>query len=223
MKLYYLFSPDCKSKTDRSKLKMSAIILQYVAFCLCFSNAFAFKNSTYRYEKELNLHILNRSNANIRPLFDHMDTVDVQVRFRLMGISGIDEQNQVLYSTVSYLVDWNCELLSWEPKLYRNITNIMVFTDTRWTPQIFVSNKLGINMDESRQRSSVFVMNDGTCKKTVAEDLHTRCIIDISKYPFDSQTCAIIVTQTFYTEKQQNLSMSRTGGGNRYMFDENPE
>ena len=208
----------------QSSLNMHIYVLLYVILFDVVINGQIHVNTSQWHEQQLHKHIFDIGNRDIRPVYDSKETVDVKLRFVLMGIGGVDEQNQVLSSTLTIVIDWNCDTLSWNPQMYGDAEYMLVYTDSLWTPHIFVRNKLIMNMVESREKAAVSISYLGGCKKTIAESLQTRCYIDISKYPFDSQTCYINVTQTFYSTEQQNLSLALKGRpSGLYMFDENPE
>jgi len=209
----------------RSSLNRLIYVLLHVVLFDVVVNGKNHVNTSQWHEQQLHNHIFDIGNRDIRPVYDSKETVDVKLSFVLMGIGGVDEQNQVLSSTLNIVIDWNCDTLSWDPQLYGNTQLMLMYTDSLWTPHIFVRNRLVMNMAESRDKAVVFVFYSGWCTKTIAEDLQTRCYINIAKYPFDYQTCYVNVTQTFYSVLQQNLSIPlgsfRPSG--LYMFDENPE
>jgi len=115
----------------QSSLNMHIYVLVYVILFDIVINGQIHVNTSQWHEQQLHKNIFDIGNRDIRPVYDSKETVDVKLRFVLMGIGGVDEQNQVLSSTLTIVIDWNCDTLSWNPQMYGDAEYMLVYTRGR--------------------------------------------------------------------------------------------
>lgn len=135
--------------------------------------------------------ILKNYNSKVRPA----DLVNISMSFSLKQIVSIDEKNQLMTSS-SYLgLEWNDTRLTWNSSDYSNVTEILVPTNQLWIIDLFVVNIGDANgyVNIASQSLSV-IQNTGLIYVIFSlTNLKTRCSLDIKHYPFDMQTCPVII------------------------------
>ncbi|XP_063420747.1 neuronal acetylcholine receptor subunit alpha-6-like [Mytilus trossulus] len=117
-----------------------------------------------------------------------------------MALQGLDDKSQVLTASVFWYFTWKDEIFRWDNNTeYKNISRLTVKVSDVWVPEIYIVNDVrdmpirssGYNKDY------VIVRSNGYMTWFPAKELQTSCAIDITKYPFDTQTCKIRM-ETWY-------------------------
>lgn len=181
-------------------LTIKLIAILKVLNCLIYlSNCQLTPNQTV--EQTLVTTLLNGYEAKIRP----SELVEVSIAVQLKQIVGIDEKNQVMTSSCYIEQWWEDSRLAWNQSHYNDIQVINLLLKNIWAPDTNILNSANgdgyfkINADFSyvnvKYTGEVYFV-------TPALSLQTKCALNVTKYPFDSQTCSIILsTWSFSSNK----------------------
>lgn len=160
-------------------------------------------------------------NTCIRPVKNPTTPITVEINLVLQSVYGLEEKRQILHSSVGIQMSWVDEFLSWNAKDFDNIYSILVPSKKIWTPDICIENDL--SNDKCMSGNSIVQVNaNGKIHWWINKELETKCDIDITKYPFDHQTCEIRIG-TLYSSDQQILIESKLNFTSLCHFDENGE
>ena len=114
---------------------------------------------------------------------------------------------------------WNDSRLEWNPIDYGNLTKISLPVDSIWKPPTSVINSVSGDgfLTTNKDYNYVDMYYNGDVHYFLqALALTTRCILNVSRYPFDSQVCNItFVYWQFISSKFENVIQPQV----RYIFD----
>ena len=141
------------------------------------------------------MNITKNYNKNVRP----KDSVEVTPSFSLKQVVSIDEKNQIMTSNSYMGLSWQDERLTWNPHDFNEVNDTLIPTSLLWIIDLFVINTADSNGYVSIPSSSLASVDFNGSIYVVFSltSLKTRCKMNVKYYPFDSQTCSVINTQTF--------------------------
>ena len=137
------------------------------------------------------MNITKNYNKNIRPT----DLFEIYIKMALKQVVSIDEKNQIMTSNSYVGMTWEDSRLSWNPADFNNVYNILMPTSMLWTIDLFIINTANTNGYVAMPSQSLAsVSSDGIVYLVFSmTSLKTRCKINIKYYPFDTQTCSVII------------------------------
>jgi hypothetical protein len=129
------------------------------------------------------------------PNLDQSQPLNISVRFYLINIAKFDETQETIVVIGSALMNWTDGGISWNPASYGNKQSIPISNKNIWTPSLILTN--AIDALEPIDKDTDFNVNifyNGTVYLSSGGVLAAKCTVDISKFPFDSQTCTLQFT-----------------------------
>ena len=148
----------------------------------------------------------------LRPTGDnkqHVDIIEngsllVTILLSLKQIVSLDEKNQILTTNFYLMLKWGDPRLMWNPLEYNNISSIIVPANKFWLPDLAIMNSaLTSAFINYPSNQNLIITNDGFSYLTLSlPSQSTRCKLDIFKYPFDKQTCNIIIGSWSNTRRE---------------------
>ncbi|KAJ8302592.1 hypothetical protein KUTeg_018988 [Tegillarca granosa] len=137
---------------------------------------------------------------NIRPVKNQNHAVHVNLSFFIIMIHDLDLKNQVLTTNAWLRMSWKDEFLRWNKSEYNGLHEILVSRNE----VAFGYHELGIdemliNLDSDGQ----LIWEPGIVMQTI-------CEVNIAKYPFDSQHCAIRVMSWMHTNKSLHVVVEKS-------------
>ncbi|KAK6190703.1 hypothetical protein SNE40_002506 [Patella caerulea] len=132
--------------------------------------------------------VMNGS-SKIRPVINQSHIVDVEMTLHIVSLLDVNEVQQSVEATIWMQVYWKNELLVWNPNAYGNLTRVYPPETNMWKPDLAISN----GYDELTPVGLDFVLlqsnHDGETEWNPGQKISFLCKIDVSKFPFDTQTC----------------------------------
>jgi len=119
---------------------------------------------------------------------------------------NVNTETSTLNSHVWFVMKWMDTRLKWVPTNYENVSTIHLAPDKIWRPDIMVYNSVE-HFDY--EKTELLVLNDGQIWWVPPVNLHTSCDLDWTYWPWDRQTCHLVVgswTKTGWELDIQNLS-----------------
>ncbi|XP_041364424.1 acetylcholine receptor subunit beta-type unc-29-like [Gigantopelta aegis] len=167
---------------------MKIVLLCFVSFILL-----NVENIKAAQDKESLLHLrkylLQNYTRQIRPSSTSPGKLPVELQVMMMSILEVDQTRQTLSSSLILVTQWIDEELTWNVDDFGGHSNISLSEEDIWTPQIML-----INVAEKSTKPYVITINieaNGKVTFVMLDVFQTSCLVDISKYPFDEQTCSI--------------------------------
>ncbi|KAK0044105.1 neuronal acetylcholine receptor subunit alpha-6 [Biomphalaria pfeifferi] len=185
-------------------ISSSFVLIICILVCLRFGSLLAFSISE---ETDLRSNLLENYTYTIRP----EATVKVSLSFQAIAITSVDIKNQQFGISGWWLMTWSDTRLMWVPGSYGGIPILQFKNDQIWTPALVVDNS--VNDLSSIHEDTIPLRVDASGKVTWNPPalLTVSCTMDITYFPFDTQTCALQVTSFGYTK--QELSIFVYGSG----------
>ena len=145
----------------------------------------------------------------VRPLTFNGATL-VFIQLHLLSIQDLDEKSQVLKTSVIVETLWRDTFLYWNETDFGDLSDFLYPQSQVWLPDVVIENsvesqgQLGYNMNMVR------VYNTGWVIWKPSQVIKTACDIDITYYPFDTQTCNIFVS-TWMSTRWEVFIASQSG------------
>lgn len=168
-----------------------------VVLCSVYCEANSYHNMTSLYSI-----ITNTGNANIRPVMDQSKPIEIRMDFNLLRIRNFDDISGELGLTGYFKIQWKDEILSWDPKKFGNITNLLIPHKGIWKP-LFVSgnphNEIQfLHHNDMEEETFVRLYYDGFVSWDTGSNFEISCSVDVSRYPFDEQKCILPIVSYNY-------------------------
>ena len=111
---------------------------------------------------------------------------------------------------MSYVVFfWMDSRLSLDPQCYGNATSLPLPQSKIWKPPVTLLNGISDKSKTEYDENLVHICHPGVVLWPVGEIQSVGCEIDITYYPFDTQTCVVIYGLTNMNTDDVNLHPSR--------------
>ncbi|XP_020917719.1 neuronal acetylcholine receptor subunit alpha-9-II isoform X2 [Exaiptasia diaphana] len=144
---------------------------------------------TVNTEEQLSRFLLSGYNAKARPVLDDKQAVNVTIDVGLHHIMKVNEKNEFLQSSVKIRQYWNDPRLRWNKTMYEGIERITIDPQQIWLPDISLFNSATSSIAITETQARVVIKHTGEIAWHNPAILVSSCIIDISMFPFDNQTC----------------------------------
>ncbi|XP_059145925.1 acetylcholine receptor subunit alpha-type acr-16-like [Physella acuta] len=117
-------------------------------------------------------------------------TVNVRV-----GVSQVLESKQTIETQLYFEMSWNDKDLAWDAQNYSNWSFVSLPSGLLWHPEVFVLN---IDSDSGTnyllpESNTVLLNSSGVIVYRLLTSITTFCNFDLTYYPFDTQTCIIVM------------------------------
>ncbi|XP_048748158.1 neuronal acetylcholine receptor subunit alpha-6-like [Ostrea edulis] len=164
--------------------------------------------------------IFSNYSPKVRPMVNQQDPLPLDVSFYLSSINEVNEVREKLVTTGYLSLTWTDELLRWTPSDYNNTDTIFIPQNDVWKPDLVLKN--GFQKFEELGGSFYYLMvfHDGLVSWWPFDVFESRCSMDITHFPFDTQTCDIkFITWSHYV---QQIDILRSSSGIQfYEYEEN--
>ena len=117
--------------------------------------------------------------------------VVVNVGIAVVSVRNINDAQQTMTSIVSIEITWHDKALSWNTSDHDGVRVVEMPVDSIWVPHVYISNSL----DTKSLLADVLIVNvyhDGTVQKYLDRIVETTCVMDLEKYPYDTQNCPLL-------------------------------
>ncbi|XP_063410528.1 acetylcholine receptor subunit beta-type lev-1-like [Mytilus trossulus] len=120
------------------------------------------------------------------------ETLDIQIGIFIISINYFREVEESLSLTGSFILRWHDPRLKWNPSSYSNMSMLIIDPINIWLPPLVIINR--VDKFESIGDGKKFYLtvdSSGFVGHSPGDVLDVKCITDISKFPFDRQTCTL--------------------------------
>lgn len=142
-------------------------------------------------------------NAYLRPGSDDGETTNITVNMFVRRFNDIDIKNMVMSVTITLRQEWQ------DPRLQYTFPGNPYIrlprTDMVWKPDTFIRNEVEAKTHSVMQENSyVRVAPDGTVTYSVRLTLTLSCPMNLRNFPFDTQTCCLMLAS--YGEQSKTVN-----------------
>ncbi|XP_061185751.1 neuronal acetylcholine receptor subunit alpha-6-like [Saccostrea echinata] len=135
----------------------------------------------------------NAYDKTLRPAVDQHSPTALDVAFHLMSINKIDELDEKLVSTAYLTLEWKDEFLTWDAAMFP-VYRLPLPQNIVWKPDFVLKNGFTAFKELGGSFYYVMVTFDGTVTWKPYQVFESQCSIDVTYFPFDTQTCNIVFT-----------------------------
>ncbi len=160
-------------------------------------------------EEKLYRELLHSYNKNVRPVLDPKQAVEVNVTLTLANIIDIDEKHQSLTTLLWMRKEWYDPFLTWNEAEYPDIRHFVIQADQIWGPDLMVYNVLGNTIQVAGEffgkSEGLEVLPSGKVNHWTPLLLTSFCPMQMELFPFDVQSCPIVLSPWIYDNTQLKL------------------
>jgi hypothetical protein len=103
---------------------------------------------------------------------------------------------------MAFIFTWTEERISWNQSEFGYQTSIYMAPEDIWRPRLFVQESYDTLIEVGNISGMVKVGSNGRVQWTVGTVIKVTCSVDVTYFPFDSQTCIITLTALPYTSEE---------------------
>ena len=107
-----------------------------------------------------------------------------------MSVLDVSEVRQTVQTGLYLQLEWRDEALAWNKSHHGGVGRVRVDPGSIWIPQLVVANSMDMK-NMVKEAKVLRVQSDGRVKVDIPCWLETSCSMDLTRYPFDEQTCTI--------------------------------
>ncbi|KAK3612317.1 hypothetical protein CHS0354_011035 [Potamilus streckersoni] len=155
------------------------------------------------------LFITDAYNKVVRPTCDQSATTNVSMSFYLTGIIDFDSQKEILTTSGYINIVWNDCKLIWNPLDYNNTYYILVPQDSVWTPDVDLRNSMSKLKGLGSSNFYLSVYNNGSVEWYPYGTWKSACNVDITYFPFDTQSCDLKFGTWAYTTGDVSITVDQ--------------
>ncbi|XP_052076874.1 acetylcholine receptor subunit beta-like [Mytilus californianus] len=136
--------------------------------------------------------------------------VTITMQLNLLTLKELNIRDQYLTVVGYFVMRWDeTSRLKWStnPTYSSDIQNIFCTENEIWVPPLMIENSVdnvGVISDNTVR---IRVAANGKVTWSPADMFTTSCVTDVTYYPFDTQTCDIIVTSWGYTKAEMQFQV----------------
>uniref|UniRef100_K1R8K6 Neuronal acetylcholine receptor subunit alpha-6 n=1 Tax=Magallana gigas TaxID=29159 RepID=K1R8K6_MAGGI len=149
----------------------------------------------------------NAYDESLRPASNQVSPTDLKVSFNLLSINKLDELEEKLVTTAYLTLSWKDEFLIWDTTEFR-INKLTLPQNWVWKPDFVLKNGFTEFKELGGSFYYVVLAFDGTLSWKPYQVFQSQCSIDVTYFPFDTQTCNIQFTMWSHYTYQVTLSSS---------------
>nr|XP_022327707.1 acetylcholine receptor subunit beta-like [Crassostrea virginica] len=132
------------------------------------------------------------------------ESVNVAITFYPMNLLDLNIADGSMSIVGFFSMMWTDSRLDWSSNAaYSSIKTVFSSAKYTWYPPFVLFNsisELEILMDADNQ-NPIRIINDGSCEYLMSRVMHTSCSTYATYYPFDTQTCNLVLAMWGYNEK----------------------
>ena len=117
--------------------------------------------------------------------------VVVNVGIAVVSVLNINDAQQTMTSSISIDLRWHDKALSWNTSDYDGVGVVEMPVDSIWVPHVYITNSLDTK-SLLADALIVSVYHNGTVQKYLDRIVETTCVMDLEKYPYDTQNCPLL-------------------------------
>ncbi|XP_075246821.1 neuronal acetylcholine receptor subunit alpha-5-like [Convolutriloba macropyga] len=185
------------------------IVVKVWVYLAVFTNHVKSEQVFQSEENLLQRSLIEGYNRRARPVKSFASTVNMTFGASLYQLVEFNAKAETMTTLIWQRLQWKDEMLSWNPDDYDGIDVLRYSITDLWVPDILPYNEVGI-FDPSKYHKVIplWVEYDGSVHWTSPLTMTTTCTMDVTNFPFDSQTCMISLGSWQYTADQVDIYCS---------------
>ncbi|XP_078327928.1 acetylcholine receptor subunit beta-like 1 [Crassostrea virginica] len=165
---------------------MMSAILVWVSCLFALVASYSVTDTT-----NLSSALLQNYNKNLRPGVDQSLANEINIDVYFLSLQEFSETSGLFASRMFFYVSWNDERLAWNPATYNGVAMMKFRQDTLWIPPLFLSNSYSNYKEFGSDKLLMTVFPSGDVRMSSLELTESTCGVDITKFPYDTQSCEL--------------------------------
>lgn len=141
-------------------------------------------------EERLKKKLLENYDKTSLPQRENNGTTTVRMAVQLQG-TWIEEDKQVININAWILQTWTDPRFKWDHKDYGGLKTVHFGDHEVWQPGILLYNNADVTKTDPYGSTDLIVDSDGTVWWVPPTTLRAECPLDVTYWPYDTQTCAL--------------------------------
>lgn len=148
---------------------------------------------------------------HVRPVRNISHPVNVTFGFNLIQIVDLNEREQIIIMKIWLRMTWYNEFMKWDPEKWGHVTHSRVEPDDVWKPDIFLQEDVGGDVSKATHeyKTPVVIHANGKHVWMVPVKIQTSCLVDVTNFPFDAQTCQLKFVSWTHDESEMVINIER--------------
>lgn len=161
--------------------------------------------STIHNAKSLYSDLMKDYNENVFPTNDQSQDINISIAMGALQLVDLDEISGRFAMAGVVYISWRDESLTWDPNQYNNTLVIEFPKENVWIPPLLLTNPFDQVIDFREGDGLVTYYSNGRSTWTMMDQFSTSCQIDVTLYPYDTQTCKITFASNTYHSPKMNF------------------
>ena len=158
-------------------------------------------------EKYLLDNIFTDYNVRVRPVYNYSEPVEVQLGLGVKTIESFNQMEETISLNIWQRMNWLDEKLGWQSSM-SNLTFISLDPSEVWTPDLELLNAAMLP-EIYTLKGGLYLYSDGSVIYSKPTILKFSCPLELSRFPFDTQTCVMNISSWVYTDDMLSLIPNR--------------
>ncbi|PVD23611.1 hypothetical protein C0Q70_16884 [Pomacea canaliculata] len=163
------------------------------------------------HETHLYQHLLEDRHyvRHLRPAAAHNDSVVVDVQLAVTAVAGLVTSTGILDVTQRLTLKWQDPRLKWNATDYGGVAGLSLPISQIWTPDVGLlgGNQVSYQLLTGKHAT---VENDGKVTWTCDVMMNVRCRMDLSDFPYDTQTCTLAFGSSISLDESVHFHISKS-------------
>ena len=142
-------------------------------------------------------------NTKVRPVNNYSNNLEVQLGLGVQTIESFNQMEETITLNIWQRMNWNDNKLNWNSSV-SNLTFISLDPDGIWTPDLELLNAASLP-EIYTLKGGLYLYSDGSVIYSKPTILKFSCPLELSKFPFDTQSCIMNISSWVYTDDLLNL------------------
>uniref|UniRef100_A0A914DH43 Neurotransmitter-gated ion-channel ligand-binding domain-containing protein n=1 Tax=Acrobeloides nanus TaxID=290746 RepID=A0A914DH43_9BILA len=123
--------------------------------------------------------------------------IEINTYLLVDHIESVNEKTQTMVFQATLLLKWTDKRLSWEPKDYGNLRTLALSSLEMyrlWIPPVHIKSVVLMTQPLMQYHNTEFILTStGEIFVSVGISITSDCTFDFNNYPYDNQTCTIVM------------------------------
>ncbi|XP_046373235.2 neuronal acetylcholine receptor subunit alpha-10-like isoform X2 [Haliotis rufescens] len=165
--------------------------------------------------------VFTNYHSDVRPICGTDAPIEVKIGIAIRQVIELDEPKQILTINAWLRLNWYDCQFTWNATEYGGISSLILPYAKVWTPDITLYDNAGDELAGLKDYRPV-INSDGSASYNFPTIIQSLCKVDVTYFPFDTQTCALKFGSWAYHGLQVN-STNRASAGDMSNFKVNTE
>ncbi|XP_060078636.1 neuronal acetylcholine receptor subunit beta-3-like [Ylistrum balloti] len=138
-------------------------------------------------------------------LLSNSSGFNVDISITNLRVETLETATDTMTVSFFHAMFWHDERLKWNPSDFGNLEKISIPANSIWIPESEVYNVSPFHPSKTMTANAI-VSSTGNVVYIPSQTISFYCPLDLSKFPYDTQTCRLKMGPWTYSSDEQNLT-----------------